>query len=70
MLEAGDRGWGYAGTLPSYPKGIPDVQCGGRRVSSTVPSERCEAPEKGAASRRGAGLTAIIPPINWRGKGR
>jgi hypothetical protein len=45
LSEAGDRGWGCAGTLPSYPKGIPDVHCGGRRVSSTVPSERCEAPE-------------------------
>jgi hypothetical protein len=32
LSEAGDRGWGCAGTLPSYPKGIPDVRCGGRRV--------------------------------------
>jgi hypothetical protein len=55
--------------LPQLPYRDPGRRCGGRRVSSTVPSERCEAPEEGAASRRGAGLTADLPRLR-RGKGR
>jgi hypothetical protein len=50
-----------AGTLPSYPKGIPD---------DNVAAGGCPAPfrrngvrrlSEGAASRRGAGLTADLP---------
>jgi hypothetical protein len=67
LSEAGDRGGDAPGPFPSS-QGVPDVHCGGRRVSSTVPSERCEAPEEGAASRRGAGLTADLPRLR-RGKG-
>jgi len=68
LMGAGDRGWGCAGTLPSYPKGIPD---------DSVAAGGCPAPFrrngvrrlKGAASRRGAGLTADLPRLR-RGKGR
>jgi hypothetical protein len=35
--ELGTGGGCCAGTLPSYPKGIPDVRCGGRRVSRVIP---------------------------------
>jgi hypothetical protein len=67
LSEAGDRGWGCAGTLPQLLKGSRTfiVAAGG-----------CPAPFrrngvrrlKGAASRRGAGLTADLPRLR-RGKG-
>ena len=67
-LGAGVRGWGCAGTLPSYPKGIPDVDvaAGGCPSSSRQGWREGLGAPAGPAFRQEAGLTADLS--NWRGE--
>jgi hypothetical protein len=70
VLGAGDRGWGCAGTLPSYPKGIPDadVAAGGCPALSSLLRGWCEgqfAPVVAGVE----GLVALLArlPCGWQG---
>ena len=72
ILEAGDRGWVVRRDPPQPPIRIPDVGVAAAGVPHYPARDgvRAGAPAmKAPPPARGAGLTAIIPPINWRGKG-
>jgi hypothetical protein len=71
ILEAGDRGGWCAGIPPAIHKD-PGRRCGGGGCPAPFRRNgvRAGAPAmKAPPPARGAGLTAIIPPI-WEGKGR
>jgi hypothetical protein len=70
ILGAGDRGWVRAGTLPSYPKGIPDdsVAAGGCPASPSLLRGWCEG-QLTLVVAGVEGLVALLArlPCGWQG---